>query len=277
MNSLRSAKITYLAAFVFGGLIALIFAAPARSAEAFRLDRLAIVQFTPAADNQLMLRHGVLSVAGDVQWRGSQTIAHPANLPTWILVRNLVRVDAWLAFHGLGGLATADFEILKGAERVVIAEQAYMAVAPREGALGATGKLINISTRAKLLGGDVVIAGFVIEDRPRAVLVRAVGPSLRQFNVASAHPDPWVTVKRNGETIAGNDDWSNQQFPRLVEQASGRVGAFPLDNTSLDGAIVVILAPGAYTVHVGSDRSDVPSGDVLVEVFSVPEDVFEAL
>lgn len=274
---LRSPKATHLAAFTLGALFALLIAAPARSAEPFRLDRLAIVQFTPTTENQLLLRNGVLGVAGEVQWRGPQTIARPAILPTWILGRNLVKVDAWLAFHGLGGFATADFELQEGAQRVVIGDQAYMAVAPREGALVATGKLINMSMRTKLLGGEAVTAGFVIEDRRRAVLVRAVGPSLRRFNVVSTHPDPWLAIKRNAQTIVGNDDWSNQVFAKLVEQASARVGAFPLDIASLDAALVVILEPGAYTVHVGSDRSDVPSGDVLVEVYSVPEEVFESL
>lgn len=56
---LRSPKVTYLAAFVLGAVIALLIATPARSAEPFRLDRLAIVRFVSAADNQLILRHGV--------------------------------------------------------------------------------------------------------------------------------------------------------------------------------------------------------------------------
>lgn len=265
----------YVAAFLLGGLIALLVAAPARSAETFRLDRIAVVRITPVAEDQLLLRNGVLGVSGDIAWRGTQTIARPANTPAWALNRNLVNATAWLAFHSLGGLATADFEIQEGGVRAVIGDQTYLAVAPREGATVATGRLINISTRAKLPGGDIVIAGFVIEDRPRAVLVRAVGPGLRRFGVASAHPDPWLTIKRNGQTVVGNDDWTNQNLASLVEQITARVGAFPLDIASFDAAAVVILTPGAYTVHVGSERSDVSSGDVLVEVYSVPEEAFD--
>ena len=276
MHKLRSPQSTYVAAFLLGGLIALLLAAPAHSAEVFRLDRIAIVRITPTTDDQLALRNGVLDVSGNIAWRATQTMARPANTPAWALNRNLVNVTSWLAFHSLGGLATADFEIQEGSVRAIIGDQAYFAVAPRAGATVATGKLINISTRAKLLGGDVVIAGFVIEDRPRAVLVRAIGPGLRRFGVASAHPDPWLTIKRNGQSVVGNDDWSNQIFSNLVEQATARVGAFPLDIASFDAATVLILPPGAYTVHVGSDRLDVPSGDVLVEVYSVPEEAFDA-
>lgn len=188
MSPLRSPKSTYVAAFLLGGLIALLLAAPARSAEVFRLDRIAIVQITPAAEDQLLLRHGVLEVSGDIAWRGTRTIARPANTPAWALNRNLVNATAWLAFYSLGGLATADFEIQEGGTRAIIGDEIYLAVAPRAGGTVATGKLINISTRTKLLGGDAVIAGFAIEERPRAVLVRAIGPSLRRFGVASAIP-----------------------------------------------------------------------------------------
>ena len=276
MNPLRSPKSSYAAAFLLGGLIALLCAAPARSAEIFRLDRIAIVRFTPTDDNQLLLRHGVLEVSGEIAWRGTQTIERPATAPAWALERTLVNATAWLAFYSLGGLATGNFEIQEGGVRAIIGEQVYLAVAPRADALAATGRIINISTRAKLPRGDVVTAGFVIEDRPRAVLVRAVGPSLRRFNVASAHPDPWLVIRRGRESVSGNDDWSNQASASLVEQITARVGAFPLDPGSFDAATVLILPPGAYTVQVGTDRSDVSSGDVLVEVYSVPEEVFAA-
>lgn len=276
MNSIRSTNSSYVATFLLGGLIALSIATPARSAEPFRLDRIAIVQFSPADDDRLLLRNGVLDVAGQVTWRSSLIIARPAGVPAWIFNRNLVNVNAWLAFRSLGGLATVDFELQEGSERVLIGDQAYWAVAPREGALVATGKVINISTRTKVGGDDVVIAGFVIEDRPRAVLVRAVGPGLAQFNVLLPHPDPWLTIKRNSETIVGNDDWSNQADAALVERVSARVGAFPLPTASFDAAQVVVLPPGTYTVHVGSNRTDVLSGEVLVEVYSVPEDAFDS-
>ena len=34
-------------------------------------------------------------------------------------------------------------------------------------------------------------------------------------------------------------------------------------------------APGAYTVHVASELIDVRNRDVLIEVYTVPEDVFD--
>ncbi len=150
-----------------------------------------------------------------------------------------------------------------------------MAVGVSPFARTSNGNLVNISTRTGLSDGRVVIAGFVIEDRPRAVLVRAVGPSQTRFNVPSAHPDPWLTVKRGSQTIVGNDDWMNQPGAERVAAAAARVGAFPLDYASFDAAVLIILPPGAYTVHVASDLINVGHRDVLIEVYTVPEDVFD--
>ncbi len=275
MITLRLHRSRPFAAYLLGGLVALWLAAPARAAAPFRLDRIAIVRIQPEENNRLLLRHGVLESTGTVAWRGTQSIARPDHTPAWALDRNLVNATAWLAFYSLGGLATADFEIQEGGVRAIIGDQTYLAVGVREDALVATGALINLSTRAKLVRGDAVIAGFVIEGRPRAVLVRAVGPSLRRFGIGSPHPDPWLALRRGGQTVAGNDDWSNQPFSVQVAQIAARVGAFPLETAAFDAAIVAILEPGPYTVQVGSDRADVAIGDVLVEVYSVPAEAFE--
>jgi hypothetical protein len=61
----------------------------------------------------------------------------------------------------------------------------------------------------------------------------------------------------------------------LVEKAATRVGAFPLSTGSFDAAKLMILPPGAHTVHVGTDLINVRDRDVLIEVYSVPEDVFD--
>lgn len=223
----------------------------------------------------MLKQEGVVDLAGDVAWRGTFNIARPANAQEWALNRTLVSIEAWLAFYKLGGNATANFEIRGGGVHVPFGDEIYMAVGVSPFARTSNGQFINISTRTRLSDGETVIAGFVIEDRPRAVLVRAVGPSLARFGVTGAHPDPWLAVKRGTQTIAGNDDWSNQPNPDRVVAAAARVGAFPLDTATFVAAVLVILPPGAYTVHVASDLVNVRSRDVLVEVYSVPEDVFD--
>ena len=125
---LRSARAELIAAFLLGGLIALMLAAPSKGGEPFRLDRLSIVRFSPTADGRLILQNGVLDLGGDVAWRGTQNIARPANTPEWALNRHLVNMNAWLAFHNLGGNSTANFEIRAGGVHIPIGDQVYMAV-----------------------------------------------------------------------------------------------------------------------------------------------------
>lgn len=277
MHTLRSYRAAYTAAFILGGLLALLLAVPARAAEPFRLDRLAIVRIAPTDDGRLLLRNGVLFLNGEIAWRGTQTIERSSAVSDWALNRNLVNVHAWAGFRGLGGASTSNFEIQEGGARAVFGDQAYLVVGVSPWAYSASGKFVNISTRARLAGsGHAIIAGFVVEDQPRTLLVRAVGPGLSRFGVGNAHPDPWLTIKRNdGQADIGNDNWSNQGNVALVEAAAARVGAFPLESASLDAAKLVILPPGAYTVHVGSHRGDIRDHDVLVEVYSVPEDIFD--
>ena len=155
MNSLRSLKSTYIAGFLLGGLISLLVAAPARSAELFRLERIDIIRFTTAANNDLVLQHGVLDASGEIEWRGAETITRPANTPTWALSRNLVNATAWLAFYSHRTLAPANFEIQEGGVRALIGNQIYFAVGARDGVSAAMGKTINGSTKRKLVSADM--------------------------------------------------------------------------------------------------------------------------
>ena len=77
------------------------------------------------------------------------------------------------------------------------------------------------------------------------------------------------------QTVIGNDDWSNQPRSDRIIAAAARVGAFPLDTAAYDAAVLVTLPPGAYTVHVASELINTHSRDVLVEVYGVPEDIFD--
>lgn len=101
---IRGPRAELIAAFLLGSLTAVLLAASSKAAETFRLDRPAIVHFTPTEDGRLLLQSGVLDLAGDVAWRATQSIAHPANAPEWALDRHLVNVNAWLATHNLGGM-----------------------------------------------------------------------------------------------------------------------------------------------------------------------------
>ncbi len=273
MKSLRSDRASYLAAFLLGALLALLLNWPAHAADPFRLDRVGVIRLTALGPDKLLTQQGVLHLSGETEWRPAFEMARPANTPDWALNRPLITVDAYLAYHSLGFGALQGFELQEGAVTIPIGDQFYKAIAVNPEPYINDGKLINLSTRATLAGaGDEIIAGFVIERRTRAVLVRAVGPGLAKFGVSNALADPFLTVKQNGETLHTNDDWSAGPDAGLIAAAAARAGGFPLEAGSKDAARVLVLPPGVYTVHATTAGPAIAGGSVLVEVYSLPDD-----
>lgn len=275
MNRLLSTKASYVAAFLLGCLMALIAATPVRSAEPFRLDRVAIVQFTAAGEGMLRRHDGVLFQDGRVVWRTTaQEVPRPANTPDWAIGQNLITNAGWHHYRALASSALDNFELIEGAIRFEIGNESYHFIAANPFGYLATGRVANLSTRTRIAGDGEVIAGFVIEDQPRTLLIRGVGPGLASFGVSDPHPDPYLSIKRGGQTLQFNDNWSGTPDAEVVRQATARVGAFALDEGSADAASVVVLPPGVYTVHVRSAQPDSAGGEVLVELYSVPDEVW---
>ena len=154
MNNLqlRSPKFTSAFAFLLGGLAGLLMAAPARSAELFRAARIEIARVTPTTNNQLLLRTGVLEISGEIVWRDTQTIPRPPGTPAWALDRNLVNATAWLAFYAPAGLSTADFALQEGGARVIIGDEIYCAIAPRQGMPSVAANMSKLAHDSKLPG-----------------------------------------------------------------------------------------------------------------------------
>jgi hypothetical protein len=262
-----------VASFLLGVLAALVAARPARAAEPFRLDRVAVVQFTAGSEGMLRRQSGVLHQDGRIAWRISSEVPRPANTPEWALGRILIMNTAWHSYRALDTTALQNFELTDGMVRFAIGDESFHCIAVNPLGYLANGRVINISTRARVAaGGDEVIAGFVIEGQPRTVLVRAVGPTLARFGVTGPTPDPFLSVKRNGQTLQFNDNWWTRPDAPEIRQASAMVGAFPLDENSRDAARLLVLPPGAYTVHVQTAAPEVPGGHVLVEVYGVPDE-----
>ena len=136
--------------------------------------------------------------------------------------------------------------------------------APASGPALSDGALRNLSTRGQVgAGGNILIAGFVVTGpEPKQVLVRAVGPSLAGFGVAGTLTDPVLEVYRGDTRLASNDNWGGLE---AVQRVAGQVGAFPLVPSSLDAALVLTLAPGAYTAQVSGVAGR--TGVALVELY----------
>jgi aryl-phospho-beta-D-glucosidase BglC (GH1 family) len=128
-------------------------------------------------------------------------------------------------------------------------------------------RLVNISGRGSVDATSNLIAGFVVGgDGSMNVLVRAVGPTLTDYGVTGVLSNPKVTIYNSkGVELASNDDWGGSS---TLSSTFTKVGAFNLPTSSKDAAILLTLAPGAYTAVVSGVNGT--TGVALVEVYAVP-------
>ena len=136
-------------------------------------------------------------------------------------------------------------------------------------------RLANVASRALTGPGQSAhVLGFVVSGaRPKAMLVRGVGPALTPFGITNALPDPSLTIfNAAGQSVFSNNDWSmpaaGAASAAELATAATRAGAIALSANSRDAALLVQLDPGAYTAVV-SDASGA-TGVSLVEVHEVP-------
>jgi hypothetical protein len=151
---------------------------------------------------------------------------------------------------------------LVGAPWPTVTTGIKLTVAPAE-------RLTNLSSRHELAAGDsVVIAGLVISgERPKSLLVRAVGPSLAQFGVA--HPAALPRLRffdAKGKEI----EWVHVAVVIDWAPIFAAVGAFPLTGGEREWIAFTQanLPPGVYSVHVSDDAKQ--GGTVLVEIYDLP-------
>jgi hypothetical protein len=124
-------------------------------------------------------------------------------------------------------------------------------------------KPVNMSVRMVADGKSPLILGFIIGDgAPRRVLIRAVGPGLKQFGVTGTMPNPKLDLFQ-GQVVRQ----SNLDYESGLSASFALVNAFALDPH--DAAIMAVLPPGPYTVQVLDEGG--MGGDVLVEVYQMPE------
>lgn len=136
-----------------------------------------------------------------------------------------------------------------------------------------TARLSNVSARSFVnTGAGVMIAGFVVRENTRAILVRAVGPRLADFGVSGVLSNPQLRIYSayNGQqtVVADNIGWSTATNAAAITNEGNAVGAFPLLNGSRDSAMLLTLPPGNYTAQVSGVNST--TGNALVEVYEVP-------
>jgi cyclophilin family peptidyl-prolyl cis-trans isomerase len=134
------------------------------------------------------------------------------------------------------------------------------------------GRLVNLSIRTSAGAGDKVLTvGAVIgpfgSDATLPLVIRAIGPTLAQFDVPGVLADPVMTFYKQGNAtpIDSNDNWGGSA---AMSAAFSAVGAFALPGNSADSAIVRNapgVAPGDYTVQITGKGS--AGGTVLAELY----------
>jgi CSLREA domain-containing protein len=124
--------------------------------------------------------------------------------------------------------------------------------------------LQNISTRGLVgIGDEVMIGGFIISGTgDKNVLLRAKGPSLSNppVSLTGTLQDPTLSLFRGSTRIEFNDNWA-----QAANAGSIPPGLQP--SNPLESAILISLAPGAYTAIVSGLNGGTGIG--LVEVFDL--------
>ncbi len=204
-------------------------------------------------------------VAGNSGWNNSAAVA-AADATVGAFSLQAGSADAALLLNLSPGAYTAQVSSANNTTGVALAEVYELT--------GDASQFINISDRATVgTGGNILIGGLVIGGtQPNKVLIRAAGPGLAQFGLTGVLTQPVLSVyNSNGQLIAVNIGWSNGSSTDAVALANvaSNVGAFAFQPGSADCAVLLTLAPGAYTAQVtGANGS---TGIALVEVYQVPQ------
>lgn len=151
--------------------------------------------------------------------------------------------------------------------------EALVEVYDADGAANDGSRIVNISTRGLVgAGGGALIAGFNVGGTAsRRVLIRAIGPTLREFGISAALAEPRLEVYRNPNsyaTLTAQGGWSDGEAADEIRTAAAFAGSFALPDGSRDVAVIATLAPGGYTAVVRGVSDS--SGVALVEVFDLP-------
>lgn len=237
-----------------------------------RLWTLAVERFLDQPGGAVYWETGLLDARGNYV-RDPQVVPlrisfflHPA-----MRNRTVILEKDWKSYGRLGTAALANFRVVptvlgEGFPLVDGATYGVVEVSPT--AAAAVGPVLNLSTRGVLTAeGEGLIGGFVVSRVPRKVLIRGIGPTLGAFGVERAASNPVLVLYRGATPVETNDDWGTRADAGEIEAISVQVGAFPLVRTSRDSALLVELAPGAYTAHLRVGAGS--SGSGMIEVYLI--------
>ena len=243
-------------------------AGPMVAAAPLRLNEVLVTRVVEH-EGQPAFQRGLLAANGDFETFDPVPFVPAASIPSEVIGSDLILASVWFGYDVLGPEALANFtDILVP---ITIGEASYFSIQPSSEPRLEAGTIPNLSTRGIVepING-LLIGGFVVQERPRRVLIRGVGPTLGEFEVVAPVADPRLVLFRAGQTeaIASNHDWDQAPDHEALAAASATVGAFALPSGSLDAALLLELPPGAYTAHVEDVAN--AGGTALLEIYPLP-------
>jgi hypothetical protein len=117
-------------------------------------------------------------------------------------------------------------------------------------------------------GPDALVAGFFIGGAGSGqVLLRGVGPALRQFGICNALANPELVLHASDGRILAAGSGRNRDAS--LDEVFTRVGAFALPAQSPDAALLARLECGGYSARIACP--DGPGGTALAEVWEADQ------
>jgi len=126
-------------------------------------------------------------------------------------------------------------------------------------------RLLNLSARSTITGGNILNVGFVISGTgTKTVLLRGIGPALSTFGVSGPLADPQLELLNSAQTQLGyNAGWGGSS---ALSAVFTQTGAFALTVGSADDALLMSgLATGTYYSQVSSISGG--TGAALDEIY----------
>ncbi len=135
--------------------------------------------------------------------------------------------------------------------------------------------LISLSARIHVgANNDLALIGFTVKGSgEKAVVVRAIGPSLSRLGIMGALSDPFLAIRdAAGHVIASNNNWRDSQ--QALFMPGGRYHALQ-PRSDLESAVAVNLPPGAYTMVVNGKNEQ--EGVALAEIYDLSQNATSKL
>jgi sugar lactone lactonase YvrE len=126
-------------------------------------------------------------------------------------------------------------------------------------------RIVNLSIRTPLVASEPLIVGFVASGGSKSLLVRAVGPTLRDFGVSAAMADPQLSLFNNGVLTVTNDNWGTGPAVAQLTLLASQVGAFQLGFNTLDAALLTTVGDSPMTAEASARNG--AGGIVLLELY----------